>query len=78
MVLAHGHRAKHRLPFPECPAYYDTDRSVVDLEEPTGVLVPPEQIVEQLLKWVTMSFLNGYGQTLHHIIITNKSPGRPK
>jgi len=26
---AHGHRAKHRyLYFPECPAYYDTDRSV--------------------------------------------------
>jgi hypothetical protein len=26
---AHGYRAKHRyLYFPECPAYYDTDRSV--------------------------------------------------
>jgi hypothetical protein len=26
---AHGHRAKYKyLYFPECPAYYDTDRSV--------------------------------------------------
>jgi hypothetical protein len=37
---AHGHRAKHRyLYFPECPAYYDTDRSVYFYLEGTNWVV---------------------------------------
>ena len=79
---AHGNRAKYRyLYFPECPAYYDTDRSVYFYLEGTNWLVSvslPDRLSMKVGEYVALELDTDKPYTYYNDHKKKYPPGKPK
>jgi hypothetical protein len=79
---AHGNRAKYRyLYFPECPAYYDTDRSVYFYLEGTNWVVSvylPDRLSMKVGEYVALELDTDKPYTYYNDHKKKYPPGKPK